>query len=230
MTSAERAAAGTSLLVRALVLATLLTAAQAVPAETVYVSDELIVNFRSLPSSNGRILKLLPAGTPLEVIERSPDAEYARVRTRDGDEGWVLQQYLVNQPVAADRLESANREVERLTRTVADLRERLETVTAARGEAEQTSSSLSSEVARLEQELAEIRRVSSGALQTAEENRRLKELNARLRDELDELVEERDALAANTRQRWMMIGGGLVLGGLILGMIIKSRPRRSAWS
>jgi len=199
-------------------------------AETAYVSDELIVNFRTIPASNGRIAKLLRAGTPLEVIERQPEGEWARVRTGDGDEGWVQQQYLVSQPIAADRLETANREIERLSRTVTNLRQRLQNVDAARGEAEETSSSLTDEVSRLEQELAEIRRVSSSALETATENRRLNELNARLRNELDALVDERDTLAANSRQRWMMIGGGLVLAGLIIGMIIKARPRRSAWT
>jgi len=208
----------------------LIVASAAARAETAYVSDELIINFRSLPSSNGRIVRLLPAGTVLEVLERQDDGEWARVRIRGGDEGWVRQQYLVNEPIAAARLEVANRELEQLARTVTDLRQRLENVASARTEAEQSSSSLTSEVARLEQELAEIRRVSASAMETAEENRRLNELNARLRDELDELVDEREELAANSRQRWMMIGGGLVLGGLILGMVIKSRPRRSAWT
>jgi SH3 domain protein len=207
-----------------------ITAGAPVWAETAYVSDELVINFRSLPSANGRIAKLLPAGTRLEVMERQSDGEWARVQTSDGDEGWVLQQYLSAEPVAAQRLESANREVERLTRTVTDLQERLDSVQSARSEAEQSSSNLTSEVSRLEQELAEIRQVSASALETAEENRRLNELNARLRNELDALVEEREYLAANSRQRWMMIGGGLVLGGLILGMIVKSRPRRSAWT
>ncbi|HEX7037405.1 MAG TPA: TIGR04211 family SH3 domain-containing protein [Pseudomonadales bacterium] len=199
-------------------------------AETAWVSDELIINFRSIPASNGRILKLLPAGTRLEVIERQPEGEWARVRTQGGDEGWVEQQYLVREPIAAHRLEAANREVERLTRTVADLREQLAGVQAARTQAEQSSSNLTGEVSRLEQELAEIKRISSSALETAAENQRLNELNARLRQELDALVEERDELVANSRQRWMMIGGGLVLGGLVLGMIVKSRPRRSAWT
>ena len=37
-------------------------------------------------------------------------------------------------------------------------------------------------------------------------------------------------LEAAAEQRWLMIGGGLVLAGLVLGLVIKSRPRRSAWT
>lgn len=213
-----------------LVAAWLAAAAPAATPDTGYVSDELIITFRTSPSNRAEIIKHLSSGTRLEILEWQQDGDWARVRTRDGTEGWVRKQYLEDQPIAADRLETANREVERLTRTVSDLRERLGTVQSARTEAEQSTSSLSSQVSQLEQELADIKSVSANALETAAENKRLNDLNQRLRDELDELVEERDRLAANTQQRWLLIGGGLVFGGLILGMVLKSRPRRSAWT
>jgi hypothetical protein len=44
------------------------------------------------------------------------------------------------------------------------------------------------------------------------------------------MVAELDVLRDNVQQRWLIIGGGLVLAGLILGAVIKARPRRSAWS
>ena len=199
-------------------------------AETMYVSDELVITFRGRPSTQGEILRNLAAGTNLEVLEMKPEEEWARVRLNSGLEGWVRKQYLTPEPVARDRLAAANRDVERLTRSVTDLRERLETVQSARSEAEQSSTSLASQVSRLEQELAEIKRVSAGAIETATENRRLNDLNARLRAELDELVQERDQLIDNAQQRWLLLGGGLVLAGLLLGIVIKARPRRSAWS
>ncbi len=219
-----------SLPVAAFAALLLLGASPGLRAETVYVSDQLVINFRSLPSNQGRIAKLLPSGTPLEVIERQQDGEWAKVRTRGGDEGWVLQQYVQEQPIAADRLDAANHQVEQLTQTVSDLRQQLATVKDARSAASQNASDLTTQVNQLQQELARIKEASANALKTAAENQRLNELNARLRSELDDLVKERDELASNTRQRWLMIGGGLVLAGLFLGMVVKSRPRRSAWS
>ena len=198
--------------------------------DTLYVSDELLITFRTQPSTRGEILRNLSTGTAVEVLEMPTEGEWARVRIGSGREGWVRKQYLQAQPVARDLLAAANREVEQLTRTVADLRQRLETVQAARSEAEQSSENLDERVSNLTQELAEIRRVSASAIETAAENRRLEELNGRLRSELDTLVEERDRLEAAAEQRWLMIGGGLVLLGLVLGLVIKSRPRRSAWS
>jgi SH3 domain protein len=206
------------------------TALRAAEGDTMYVSDELLITFRTQPSNRSEIIRNLTTGTSMEVLEMPEGSEWARVRLQGGREGWVRRQYLQNQPVAQDRLAAANRDVEQLTRTVADLRARLETVQEARSEAESSSESLDERVQTLTQELAEIRRVSASAIETAAENRRLTELNTRLRAELDELVEERDRLEADAEQRGLMIGGGLVLLGLILGVILKSRPQRSAWT
>ena len=58
----------------------------------------------------------------------------------------------------------------------------------------------------------------------------LQERNATLRAEVDDLVSNLNLLEANAEQRWLMVGGGLVLIGLALGFATKSRPRRSAWN
>jgi len=219
-----------STLASAALLGALLAAPVTAAGETMYVSDELLITFRTQPSTRGEILRNLSSGTAVEVLEMPAEGEWARVRLGSGREGWVRKQYLQAQPVARDQLAAANREVEQLTRTVAELRERLNTVQAARSEAEQSTENLDERVNTLTRELAEIRRVSASAIETAAENRRLQELNGRLRAELDTLVEERDRLEAAAEQRWLMIGGGLVLAGLVLGLVIKSRPRRSAWT
>ncbi|MFX3657587.1 MAG: TIGR04211 family SH3 domain-containing protein [bacterium] len=199
-------------------------------AQTVYISDELTVPVRTGPSPTHRILRIIRAGTPLEVLGRDADAGFTRVSLRDGAEGWVPDQYLVSTPIARDRLEAATQEVARLRSTVAELQAQLGAVREERGEARESTETLSEEVLRLESELAEIRRMSANAIATENANRELQALNARLRSELDDLLEERDRLLDQAEQRWFLIGGGLVLLGLLLGVLLKSRPRRSAWS
>lgn len=200
-------------------------------AETVYISDVLTVPLRSGPSTGYRILhRGLPSGTSLQVLKRDSESGYAQVKTAGGTEGWLPIQYLVNEPIARDRLDNANRQIKRLEDTVAELRNRLGSIQQDKTEAESSNSALQAKIASLEQELAEIKRVSTSAMETAAANKRLTELNGRLREELDDMVVELDGLRDNAQQRWLIIGGGLVLLGLILGVVIKSRPRRSAWS
>lgn len=211
-------------------LVALLTGATAA-GETAYISDNFTVPLRSGPSTANRILNRgLPSGMKLEVLQRDREAGYAQVRTPGGNEGWLPLQYVVSQPVARVQLKTANQEIARLEKVVAELRSGLSAVQQDKNQAESAYTGLQSQAARLEKELAEIKQVSAGALETAAANRRLTELNGRLREELDDMVAELDALRDAAQQRWLLIGGGLVLLGLVLGIGIKARPRRSAWS
>ena len=85
-------------------------------------------------------------------------------------------------------------------------------------------------IEQLEAELAELQRISASAVEAYNDNITLKESNARLRDELDDLAEERNRLEAGAENQAILYGAGLILIGLLAGLIIKSRPQRSAWS
>ena len=45
-------------------------------AETVYVSDQLLITFRQGKSSEHKILKTLKTGTPMEILEREAGDNY----------------------------------------------------------------------------------------------------------------------------------------------------------
>jgi len=221
----------TAALLASLVTVSALFVPATAAAETVYISDKLTVPLRSGPSNANRILhRGLPSGTRMEVLSRDPDSEFVQIRTDRGTEGWLPEQYLVNEPIARDRLVAANRKIEQLTETIGNQERRLKELTSGKSESDQSVSQLSRQVEALEQELAEIRRISAGAIAQNETNKELSALNERLRAEVDELVATIAALEDNAQQRWLLIGGGLVLAGLVLGAAIKARPRRSAWS
>ena len=61
-------------------------------AQTATVADTANVNMRSGKAENYRIIRVLPPRAELEVIET--DQEYAKVRTADGETGWVLRKFL----------------------------------------------------------------------------------------------------------------------------------------
>jgi SH3 domain protein len=198
-------------------------------AETAWISDEFTVPLRSGPSNEHRILhRGLPSGTQLDVL--GTESEYTHVRTSTGLEGWISTQYLVKEPIARVQLVAANNRIQALDRQLAQRGETLTELRSTSNEATSNNDRLATQVAQLEAELAELKQVSSGAIDEHARNQELTSLNARLRAEVDDLTEESQRLEHSTEQRWLLIGGGLVLGGLLAGVAIKARPRRSGWS
>jgi SH3 domain protein len=108
-------------------LAVLASCAGAAVAETVYVTDSLRLGIHHESDASGRAFDNLVSGTALEVLERAPN--FARVRTPDGQEGWVKSTYLVEQKPAQLR-------VAELEAEVASLRNEIEGARHARVNAE----------------------------------------------------------------------------------------------
>lgn len=71
-------------------------------AETMYVTDVLQLSLSEDENGEGRVLRTLVSGTELEVLERKN--YYAKVRTKDGVEGWTKAAFLVSEKPARQRL------------------------------------------------------------------------------------------------------------------------------
>jgi SH3 domain protein len=189
-------------------------------AATMYVSDQFTVPLRRGPSNSHKILHAgLPSGTALEVLGEDAAAGFTRVRTSNGTEGWIPTQYLSAQPVARDRLAAADRRVDSLEAQLKNLRQ-----------SDSRANELGKQTEKLQAELAEVRRMSATSIANYEENKQLKASNETLQKQVTQLSERVRQLERNVMLRWMLAGGGLVLLGLLIGALIKSRPKRSSWA
>lgn len=92
----------------------LLLAAPAGAQETVYVTDILQLGLHRAEDTSDSPFRNIVSGTELTVLERSPN--YARVRTPDGDEGWVRSFYLISEKPAQLRVAEAEARAAELER------------------------------------------------------------------------------------------------------------------
>jgi SH3 domain protein len=208
-----------------------LFAAFSANATTLYVTDQLTIPLRRGPSNEYKIINAgLPSGTALEVLQSNEEAGFTQVRTPNGIEGWVPSQYLVSEPSARDRLAAVTKRADTLEAELKTLRATVQEQRSARSDAEGRSTDLGKQTAKLQNELAELRRVSSSSINNYEENKQLKTENQTLQSQVSQLGSRVRELERNTMLRWLLAGGALVLVGLAVGAWIKSRPKRSTWA
>jgi SH3 domain protein len=119
-------------------LAVLMAGAASAAAETAYVTDSLRLGLHHQSDTSGRAFENLVSGTVLDVLERTPN--YARVRTPDGQEGWVKSNYLVEAKPAILR-------VAELEAELAGLRSHVNQAQSARQTAEEELNRLGQQVA-----------------------------------------------------------------------------------
>ena len=195
---------------RIVLLCGLLASAAAHP-ETLYVSDRLTLNLRDAPSSTASVLRpSLSSGDALEVLRRDRDSEFLEVVTDDGRQGWVHGQYVVATPIARDRLQVAEERVAALEVTIAEQRAELDAWAAGEPGFAPDDEALIARIDGLGQQMEDLK----GTLARIEARR----------------ADSPTGMTRTLRDYWPVLGFGFFIIGLIIGLVIRSRPKRSAWS
>ena len=200
-------------------------------AETRYVSDRLEIQMRTGKGTQFKILRMLPSGTRLEVLEVDQENGYTRVRSPGGVEGWVLSRYLMKGKAARDRLAEAEKKLARLELENRKLSGSVGELQNEKGNIDQERGALSKENRKLSQELDTIRRTASSALAIDAENKELKSKIVAYERQAQTLKQENEGLKDRTARDWFMVGAGVVILGMIIGLIIpRIRWRKkSSW-
>ena len=200
-------------------------------ATTVYVTDSFKITLRSGPSTEHRILFLLPSGQPLEVIETQGDWSHVKVLGR-GDpplEGWVLRRYLVQRLPWKKQAEAL-----RLENTT--LKEKLNKVQKEILTVKQSNAELARELEEgrkaLKDVTARYNRLKQGASQYLELKKKYEEVREELERNqavIERLTRENNQYRYSEKRKWFALGAMVLLCGLLIGIVIgrQQRKRRS---
>lgn len=193
-----------------------------------YVSDQLEITFRSGPGTSYAIRRMIKSGTALEVLEDDGKG-YARARLDDGTTGWVLTRFLVNEPVAREKLAEIERRMEDIRQKSTLVEEKLAGLTEL--EANLARTKLENEA--LNTELERLNAVASSSERVTQENNELKNELERSRAEQQTLIEENERLSDASNQNWFLIGAGVIILGMLIGLTIPNirwKKKRSSMS
>ncbi len=201
----------------AVVIVSLLAAPRAW-AESAWVSDEFEITLRSGPSTSNAIQLMVSSGRELEVLERDAETGYTRVRTAGGTEGWVLSRYLMPEASAREQLQTLTGQLTNANTRGSSLNSQLSAIRSEYDGSQASVRALERDKARLEQELADIKRTAANVLTINDENTRLRDQVESADIRVDVLEQENRELASEAIRYWFMSGGLVLVVGIILGL------------
>jgi len=219
--------------VRLISLLGILLAFEVVAAEsTRYVNDELIITLRAGQGSEYKIIKSLPSGTELELLEEGDGTDFSKVRTKAGIEGWVRSWYLSKTPTAKLLLADATRKTESLEAENKKLRASTLSSSKINKDLKQQLDQLEMDNSKLLKENNKLKDIAGRPIELESKNKRLTAEISRIKQENKILTDENSGLRQSSVQKWFMAGSGVLIVGIIFGLILPRlrRNRASSWS
>ena len=196
-------------------------------AETIYVTDTMRHALRSEENSRSKIVTMLTSGMALTSITKNPKTGYTFVKTKQGREGYILTKHTMKKtPVTSWEFKKTKEELEALQRSYNNLNTQLIKSTNGSDHALYNNQTLTKERDKLKNDLEELRKTASNAIQLKHQRDQLKERIIPVERELEQLKLENQTLKYSENQDWFLYGGLLALLGVFLGFII---PKLS-WS
>ncbi|RLB41085.1 MAG: TIGR04211 family SH3 domain-containing protein [Deltaproteobacteria bacterium] len=198
---------------------------------TAYVTDSFKITLRTGPSTENKIVSLLPSGQPLEVMETEGDWSHVKVlgKGEPPPEGWVLSRYLVERLPwkkqaktlraenlrLKDKLNQIQKNLLELKQENSDLKKQLDDTTKAFKDVSSRYKSL--------------RQGAADYLKLKEKYAVLKQEMEKSQSEIERLTRENNQYRYSEKKKWFALGALVLLCGLLIGIIIgrQQRKRRS---
>ncbi|WP_440905865.1 TIGR04211 family SH3 domain-containing protein [Catenovulum sp. SX2] len=169
--------------------------------QSAYVSDQLTVFVHSGPTRNYRIVGTIEAGSAIKLIEKSEDGSFSQVEY-DNKTGWIESQYVSNEQSLKEKFSQSQQALEKVTAELAEVTNKLNTQ--------------QSEQMLLESQL-ERQQQNNGKLESSLQNYQM---------QLAQIQQSDAETQEKVKMDWMVKGGALALGSLILGYLLALMPRR----
>ena len=179
-------------------------------ADRRYVSDSLIVTLREAPRKDSMAIRKLRTDTPVEVLEES--GRYLRVRTEEGEEGWVAKQYMSSEVPKPIIIEGLRKEIDRLKARIKEFEEGGNPMLDKLKAAEQSH-------------LAKVKEFEESAVEIIGERSRLRKANDQLHRDIEHLQKEITHFKGTGKLQLFLAGAGVFFLGLIAGQVARRKKK-----
>jgi SH3 domain protein len=191
------------------------------PAETGYVSDMLLLNFRQGPGNTHAVIKTLKSNTPVTILEE--ENGFYKVELQSKEIGWIDKNFIVFEPPKTQIIDQLQQKNKALENKISQL--------------ESTGQTLKDTIKSLEADLKKggnqpgnhpIRMDPPKNIQELiDKNKQLQKENSRLSKDPDQLNKAQKGLFKSNMIKWFLSGVGVLLLGWIIGQSISSKKQQS---
>ncbi len=200
-------------------------------AETVYVIDVLYVPLRTGASTEYRIINAaMKSGTKLTRIEQSEDGVWSLVRTEEGEEGWVRNQYISDDMTAQLKLNAALTQIAKLEQQNEQLKKNNAELTENNASLSSSTESETQTRIRLQNELDQLKQLSAGAIELDRRYQELLQKHELTQTQRDSLLAENENLKNDQRLTFMLYGAGILILGVILALVLPALKPNKGYS
>ncbi len=194
-------------------------------AKYLYVIPTAEIAVRSGKGNEYRVIDVIINGSRVELLKE--DGNWAKVRTSNKKKGWMPKRYLSASPPLKDVVASLQAQRDQLKKKTTEVSEQLDEATEARNQYEQDLKTciLDRDQIRktynsLKEDAADVIYVKQALSETAEELQEVKH-------KYTIAQQENEHLRDNSRIKWFLAGGGILIVGWIIGLITtRGRKRR----
>jgi SH3 domain protein len=202
--------------------------ASSVNAETfVYITDQVDIPIRSEKALGNTIIRLLPSGTKLSVLQITEDG-WTEVKYQDTI-GWISSRYLSNNMSAREELKQANTVINEnqllITKYETELKELNKQLLILNNK----NKELVIKSSKSEAEKNHIEQIYQDALKLEYENEKLNQEQLQLKTEL-QLAQNNSQIERDTSQRnWFIVGALVLFFGIVIGFIMPKKLNRRTY-
>ncbi|WP_028572070.1 TIGR04211 family SH3 domain-containing protein [Desulfonatronum lacustre] len=186
-------------------------------AETVYVSDVREISKRAGPSTEHRILQMLPAGAKMEAL--TEQSGWLRVRGPNGIEGWVLKRFTSAELPVSLKYQELREEYDELYAASSGALGRIAELEEVNRNLLETLSETSNKLLDLDREYAALQLDASNVLDLRQRYDQTVADLADIQVEVETLRQENSKLKSWDRFYWFLAGGAVFLVAWLAGVI-----------
>jgi SH3 domain protein len=194
-------------------------------AKYLYVVPSDEIPLRSDKGDKHRVVAVIINGSRVQLLKE--DGEWAMVCTSNNKKGWMPKRYLSTSPPLKDLVASLQVERDQLKKQTTEISEQLDEASEARNQYEQELKAcildrgqIRKSYDSLKEDAANVLNFKKALSETAEELQEVKH-------KYTIAEQENEHLRDNSRIKWFLAGGGILIVGWIIGLITtRGRKRR----